>query len=156
MPSGCRWEKNQTQIIQSVAWQWGQRDPAAAVTWLSTLPENQASTQAYQQVTNQWMNADPERAKQWLRSLPAGDRRDQLLESPFSKCCNPAAGSAADGRSDDESRATDAPDAESRQPVVAAGSARLPSSGSKARRWRPTSTAVTGAPTAPVYRIQGG
>jgi hypothetical protein len=75
----------QGQAIQNVAAQWGHRDPVAALQWVTRLPESQVPVHVYAQITGQWFNADPEAARQWMTTQPAGERRDQLVESPISQ-----------------------------------------------------------------------
>jgi len=49
-------------------------DPAAATSWINTLPEGDAKLWAYKNVAANWQQYDPKAVAQWLQTLPADAR----------------------------------------------------------------------------------
>ncbi len=54
-------------------------DPAAATSWINTLPQGDAKLWARKNVAANWNQYDPKAVTQWLKTLPA-DARDQVTE----------------------------------------------------------------------------
>ena len=54
-------------------------DPAAATSWINTLPEGEAKLWARKNVAANWQQYDPKAVNQWLTTLPA-DARNQVTE----------------------------------------------------------------------------
>lgn len=54
-------------------------DPAAATSWINTLPEGDSKLWARKNVAANWNQYDPKAVTQWVKTLPA-DARDQVTE----------------------------------------------------------------------------
>ncbi|MEO7098682.1 MAG: hypothetical protein ABI162_04930 [Luteolibacter sp.] len=54
-------------------------DPAAATSWINTLPEGEAKLWTLKNVAANWRQYDPEAVALWVKTLPA-DARDQVTQ----------------------------------------------------------------------------
>ena len=53
---------------------WSKADPAAASSWVQSLPASDARSWAQKNLAVNWAQYDPAEARQWVDSLPADDR----------------------------------------------------------------------------------
>lgn len=54
-------------------------DPAAATSWINTLPEGEAKLWARKNMAANWQQYDPKAVAQWMQTLPA-DAREQVTQ----------------------------------------------------------------------------
>ncbi len=53
---------------------WSKTDPAAAGTWVQSLPAGDAKLWAQKNLAANWAQYDPQEATQWVKSLPTNER----------------------------------------------------------------------------------
>jgi hypothetical protein len=66
----------QNNAAGTIAGEWAQTDPKAAVSWTTQLPEGEARNSAIRQLVTNWAEYDVVAAAKWLEGLPAGGSRD--------------------------------------------------------------------------------
>ena len=59
-----------------------QRDPAAAMTWASSVSDNAVRESALRQVANQWKERDPSAAQTWIQNSSHETEKARLLATP--------------------------------------------------------------------------
>ena len=62
------------QRASTFAVAWSTSDPAAASTWVQSLPAGDAKSWTQKNLAANWAQYDPAAARQWVNSLPASDR----------------------------------------------------------------------------------
>jgi predicted phosphoadenosine phosphosulfate sulfurtransferase len=71
--------KDQVGITQMLAQNYAERDPAAAASWLVSLPSEVAISDATASILTRWLPRDPEGVAHWVDSVPPSARRDEVV-----------------------------------------------------------------------------
>jgi hypothetical protein len=71
--------KSQPQITQMLAQNYAEREPAAAASWLMSLPPDVAISDATTSILSRWIPRDPEGVANWIQALPPSGRRDEIV-----------------------------------------------------------------------------
>lgn len=56
------------------AMQLAEKDPAAAASWINTLPDGEAKLWAFKNMAANWKQYDPEAVNEWVKTLPVATR----------------------------------------------------------------------------------
>lgn len=77
-PTAERQGRSNDPIAQAsnFAVNWSQTDPAAAGTWVQSLPAGDARLWAQKNLAANWAQYDPAEAAQWVKTLPASERAE--------------------------------------------------------------------------------
>ena len=75
-PEATRQGRSNDPIAQAsnFAVNWSKTDPAAAGTWVQSLPAGDARLWAQKNLAANWAHYDPAEAAQWVKTLPASER----------------------------------------------------------------------------------
>jgi hypothetical protein len=68
-------------LVENLASSQARRDPAAAASWLDSLPANVETGKASESIVSEWFSKDPAATANWVESLPAGSRREYALQA---------------------------------------------------------------------------
>jgi hypothetical protein len=68
-------------LVENLASSQARRDPAAAASWLDSLPANVDTGKASESIVSQWFSKDPAATANWVESLPSGSRREYALQA---------------------------------------------------------------------------
>lgn len=74
--SGAR---NVAWVSEEIASSFAQRDPAAAASWVMTLPPGDPVQHGAEGVVRAWVAKDPVAASEWVATLPSGDARNGAI-----------------------------------------------------------------------------